>query len=101
MKTIGDTSYDLGCKERLKSRHFGWQGRSPTWTAFRLVLLRADVALAGEAGTGLGQWLAPVAEECQPGTGRGPLPPETQQVAEGRRGAASGAAAVVACSERG
>lgn len=101
MKTIDDTSYNLGCKEHLKNRHFGRQGRSPTWTAFRLVLLRADVTLAGEAGTGLGEWLAPVAEECQLGTGRGPQPPETQQAAEGRRGAASGAAAAVACSERG
>lgn len=75
--------------------------RSPTWTAFQLVLLPADVALAGGAGTELGEWLAPVAEECQPGTERVSRPPETQQAAEGTRGAASGAAAVaVACIGR-
>lgn len=65
------------------------------------MLLTADVALAGEAGTGLGEWLAPVAEECQPGTGRGPRPPGPRQVAAARRAAASGAAAAAACIGRG
>lgn len=83
-----------------KDRITSWQG-APTWTAFRLVLLTADVVLAGEAGTGLGEWLAPVAEECQPGTGRGPRPSGTQPAAVARRGAASGAAAAAACSGRG
>lgn len=68
------------------------------------MLLTADVAPAGEAGTGLGGWLAPVAEEGQPGTGRGPLPPGTRQVAVVRGGVASGAvaaAAAAACTGRG
>lgn len=65
------------------------------------MLLTADVALAGEAGTRLGEWLAPVAEECQSGTGRGPRPPGTQQAAAARRGAASGAAVAAACTGRG
>ena len=50
------------------------------------MLLTADVALVGEAGTGLGGWLAPAAEEGQPGTGRGPLPPGTRGVAVARGG---------------
>ena len=66
----------------------------------------ADVKLAGGAGTGLGEWPAPDAEECQPGTGKAPRPPETRQVAEEmRRGAASqavaAAAAAAACIGRG
>lgn len=77
----------------------------PTWTAFPLVFLPADVKLAGEAGTGPGEWPAPVADECQPGTGKALQPPETQQVAEGMMtGAVSGAvaaAAAAACIERG
>lgn len=64
------------------------------------MLLTADVVLAGEAGTGLGEWLAPVAEECQPGTGRGPRLPGTQAAAV-RSGAASGAAVAAACTGRG
>lgn len=89
-----------GKKKPWKNRIVSWQG-APTWTAFRLVLLTADVVLAGEAGTGLGEWLAPVAEECQPGTGRGPRPRGTQPVAVARRGAASGAAVAAACTGRG
>lgn len=89
-----------GKEEPWKNKIISWQG-APTWTAFRLVLLTADVVLAGEAGTGLGEWLAPVAEECQPGTGRGPRPPGTQLAAVARRGAASGAAAAAACTGRG
>ena len=50
------------------------------------MLLTADAALVGEAGTGLGGWLAPAAEEGQPGTGRGPLPPGTRQAAVAREG---------------
>lgn len=65
------------------------------------MLLTADVVLAGEAGTGLGERLAPAAEGCQPGTGRGPRPPGTRRAAEVRRGAASGAAAAAACIGRG
>lgn len=67
------------------------------------MLLIADVVvLAGEAGTGLGEWLAPVAEQCQPGTGKGPRPPGTRQATAVRRGVASGAAAAAAaCSGRG
>lgn len=63
----------------------------------------ADVAPAGEAGTGLVGWLAPVAEEGQPGTGRGPLPPGTRQAAVARGGVVSGAAAAAAaaCTGRG
>lgn len=73
-----------------------------TWTAFQLVILMAGVVLAGEAGTGLGEQLAPVAEWCQPGTGRGPRPQDTRQVAQGKRDAASGAAAAAAaCIGRG
>lgn len=74
---------------------------APTWTAFQLVLLTADVAPAGEAGPGLGGWLAPDAEECQPGPGRGPRPPGPRRAVAARRGAASGAAAAAACSGRG
>lgn len=73
----------------------------PTWTAFQLVLLTADAAPAGEAGPGLGEWLAPVAEECQPGTGGAPRPPGPRQAAAVQKGAASGAAAAAACSGRG
>ena len=69
------------------------------------MLLTADAALVGEAGTGLGGWLAPAAEEGQPGTGRGPLPPGTRRVAVAREGVASGAAAAAAaaaaCTGRG
>lgn len=68
------------------------------------MFLLADVKLAGEAGTRLGEWPAPVAEECQPGTGKALRPPESRQAAEGtRRGAASGAAAAAAaaCIGRG
>lgn len=70
------------------------------------MLLMADVALVGEAGTGLGGWLAPAAEEGQSGTGRGPLPPGTRRAAVARGGAASGAAAAAAaaaaaCTGRG
>lgn len=63
------------------------------------MFLLADVKLAGGAGTGLGEWPAPVAEGCQPGSGTAPRPPETRQVAEGmRRGVASQAAAAVAAA---
>lgn len=64
------------------------------------MLLTTGVALAGEAGTGLGERRALVAEERQPGTGRGPRPPGTRQAAVARGGAASGAAAA-ACTGRG
>lgn len=83
-----------------KDRVISWRG-APTWTAFQLVLWTAGVVLAGEAGTGPGEWLAPVAEECQPGTEKGPQPPGTQRAAVARRGAASGAAAAAACTGRG
>lgn len=65
------------------------------------MLLTAGVVLAGAAGTGPGERLAPVAEECQPGTGKGPRLPGARQAAEARRGAASGAAAAAACTGRG
>lgn len=68
------------------------------------MFLPADVKLAGEAGTRLGEWPAPVAEECQPGTGMALRPPETRQVAEGMMtGAVSGAvaAAAAACIGKG
>lgn len=64
------------------------------------MLLTADVAPAGEAGPGLGEWPAPAAEECQPGPGRGPRPPGTRRAAV-RGGAASGAAAAAVCTGTG
>lgn len=74
---------------------------APTWTASRLALLTADVSPAGEAGPGLGGWPAPVAEGCQPGSGRGPRPPGPRRAVAAQRDAASGAAAAAACSGRG
>lgn len=65
------------------------------------MLSTADVALAGEAGTWLGEWLAPVAEGCHPGTEKEPLSPGTRKVVEVKRGVASGAAVAAACSGRG
>lgn len=62
------------------------------------MFLLADVKLAGGAGTGLGEWPAPVAEECQAGTGKAPRPPETRQVAEGTMGGAASQAAAVAAA---
>lgn len=68
------------------------------------MFLLADAKLAGGAGTELGEWPAPVAEECQPDSGKASRPPEAQQVEEVmRRGAASvaAAAAAAACIGRG
>lgn len=103
MRTTGGTGYptQLGRRTPKDREHHLSPREEPTWTAFPLVFLLAGVELAG---TGLGEWPAPVAEECQPGTGQVPRPPETRQVAEGmRRDAASpaAAAAAAACSGRG
>lgn len=89
------TRYGKGSSPENKI--ISWQG-APTWIACQLVLWPADVALPGEAGTGLGEWLAPVAEECQPGTGMGPRLPGSRWEAAVRRGAASGMAAAAAAA---